>query len=93
MYYPLIIKPSNGIEYGKCKFPGQPKVYKAKTPDKAVEFIDKVKAAGYKDTLIVQTEVIACLDMEHQWRRALMTIDHNDGVMVALPLVAPLHTG
>lgn len=54
MYYPLIIKPSNGIEYGKHHFPGQPKVYKAKTPEKAVEFIDKVKASGYTDTLIVQ---------------------------------------
>lgn len=54
MYYPLIIKPSNGIEYGKHHFPGQPKVYKAKTPAKAIEFIDKVKASGYTDTLIVQ---------------------------------------
>ena len=54
IYYPLIIKPSNGIEYGKHKFEGQPKVYKAKTPEKAVEFINKVKASGYEDTLIVQ---------------------------------------
>ena len=54
MYYPLIIKPSNGIEYGKHPFPGQPKVFKATTPDNAVNFINKVKASGYKDTLIVQ---------------------------------------
>lgn len=54
MYYPLIIKPSNGIEYGRHHFPGQPKVFKATTPDNAVEFINKVKASGYKDTLIVQ---------------------------------------
>ena len=54
MYYPLIIKPSNGIEYGKHHFEGQPKVFKATTPDNAVNFIDKVKASGYEDTLIVQ---------------------------------------
>ena len=54
MYYPLIIKPSNGIEYGKHHFPGQPKVFKATTPDNAVNFINKVKASGYRDTLIVQ---------------------------------------
>lgn len=54
IYYPLIIKPSNGIEYGKHHFPGQPKVFKATTPDNAVNFINKVKESGYRDTLIVQ---------------------------------------
>ncbi|MCQ2519295.1 MAG: hypothetical protein MJ107_02065 [Lachnospiraceae bacterium] len=54
MYYPLIIKPSNGIEYNRHHFAGQPKVFKATTPDNAVEFINRVKASGYKDTLIVQ---------------------------------------
>ena len=52
--YPLIVKPSNAIEYGKHKFEGQPKVFKATTPDNTVNFINKVKAAGYRDTLIVQ---------------------------------------
>ncbi len=52
--YPLIIKPSDGIEYGRHHFEGQPKVFKATTPDNAVAFIDKVKASGYRDTLIVQ---------------------------------------
>lgn len=54
MYYPLIIKPSNGIEYGRHHFAGQPKVFKATTPENAVNFINKVKASGYRDTLIVQ---------------------------------------
>ena len=54
IYFPLIIKPSNAIEYGRHKFAGQPKVFKATTPDNAVNFINKVKAAGYKDTLLVQ---------------------------------------
>lgn len=54
MVYPLIIKPGDGIEYGKHHFAGQPKVFKATTPDNATNFIDKVKAAGYKGTLLVQ---------------------------------------
>lgn len=54
IYYPLIIKPSNGIEYGKHHFEGQPKVFKATTPENAINFINKVKASGYKDTLLVQ---------------------------------------
>lgn len=54
MVYPLIIKPGDGIEYGKHHFAGQPKVFKATTPDNATNFIDKVKASGYTKTLIVQ---------------------------------------
>lgn len=52
--YPLIIKPSNAIEYGKHRFEGQPKVFKATTPNSARDFINKVKASGYEGTLIVQ---------------------------------------
>lgn len=54
MYYPLIIKPGDGIEYFKHSFEGQPKVFKATTPDNAVNFINKVKASGYTGTLLVQ---------------------------------------
>lgn len=54
MVYPLIIKPGNAIEYGKHPFPGQPKVFKATTPDNATGFIDKVKESGYTGTLLVQ---------------------------------------
>lgn len=54
IYFPLIIKPSNAIEYGKHHFEGQPKVYKATTPENAINFINKVKTSGYKETLLVQ---------------------------------------
>lgn len=54
IYFPLIIKPSDAIEYGKHPFPGQPKVFKATTPDNAINFINKVKASGYTGTLLVQ---------------------------------------
>ena len=54
MVYPLIIKPGDGIEYGKHHFEGQPKVFKATTPKNATDFIKKVKASGYEKSLIVQ---------------------------------------
>lgn len=54
IFYPLIIKPSNAIEYGKHHFEGQPKVFKATTPDNAINFIEKVKKSGYRGTLLVQ---------------------------------------
>ena len=54
MVYPLIIKPGDGIEYGKHHFEGQPKVFKATTPDNAINFINKVKESGYRENLIVQ---------------------------------------
>lgn len=58
MVYPLIIKPGDGIEYNKHHFEGQPKVFKATTPDNAAAFIDKVKASGYKGTLLVQEFIL-----------------------------------
>lgn len=54
IFYPLIIKPGDAIEYYRHPFPGQPKVFKATTPDNAVNFINKVKASGYRGTLLVQ---------------------------------------
>lgn len=54
MFYPLIIKPSDGTDYYAHSFEGQPKVFKATTPDNAVNFINKVKASGYTGTLLVQ---------------------------------------
>lgn len=58
MVYPLIIKPGDGIEYNKHHFEGQPKVFKATTPDNAVNFINKVKASGYTGTLLVQEFIL-----------------------------------
>ncbi|WP_438312735.1 carboxylate--amine ligase [Sporosarcina sp. FA9] len=54
MLYPVIVKPSNGVEYYLNSFPGQQKVYKVDTADEVQAVIDKIKASGYKEDLIIQ---------------------------------------
>lgn len=52
--YPLIIKPSNGIEYYKHPFENQAKVYKTKNLEETENIINKIKKSGYKDNIIIQ---------------------------------------
>ena len=54
MMFPVIIKPSNGIEYSRNKFAGQQKVYKVESPKEMHEVIQQIKAGGYRDELIIQ---------------------------------------
>lgn len=54
MMYPIIIKPSNGVEYYKNPFPGQEKVYKIDKEEDVQPIIDKIKASGYQEDLIIQ---------------------------------------
>lgn len=56
--YPLIIKPSNAIEYNKHKFEGQAKVYKVQTEEEANEVVQKIIDSGYKKKLILQELVL-----------------------------------
>jgi len=52
--YPVIIKPSNVIEYNHLKFEGKNKIYKVNTKDELEEIVNKIVKNGYKDTLILQ---------------------------------------
>lgn len=54
MMYPVIIKPSNGIEYSQNKFAGQQKVYKVESSEELQEVIRTITASGYSDELIIQ---------------------------------------
>ncbi|GAB3054102.1 carboxylate--amine ligase [Virgibacillus ainsalahensis] len=54
MMYPVIIKPSNGIEYYKNSFPGQKKVYRVNSKEEVQEVIDTITQSGYQDELIIQ---------------------------------------
>lgn len=54
MMFPVIIKPSNGIEYSRNKFEGQQKVYKVESPKEMHKVIQQIKAGGYRDELIIQ---------------------------------------
>lgn len=54
MMYPVIIKPSNVIEYGNLSFTGKAKVYKANSKEEVQKVIDLVKSGGYNNELIIQ---------------------------------------
>lgn len=52
--FPVIIKPGNGVEYYRHKFPGQEKVYRVYSHTEVTEVISTIAASGYRDTLIIQ---------------------------------------
>ncbi|MFF2755170.1 carboxylate--amine ligase [Psychrobacillus sp. NPDC058041] len=52
--FPLIIKPSNGVQYYKNKFPGQQKVYRVENHKELNDVISQVNASGYTEDLIIQ---------------------------------------
>ncbi len=52
--YPLIVKPSNVVEYNHIDFEGKKKIYKIESEEELKHTIDFIKESGYKDTLIIQ---------------------------------------
>lgn len=52
--FPVILKPSNSVDYFAHEFPGQYKVYKINTKEELLKTIDEIYMAGYSDTLILQ---------------------------------------
>lgn len=54
MTYPVIVKPSNGIDYNNNKFAGQQKVYKVSSLKELNDVIRLIYNSGYRDELIIQ---------------------------------------
>lgn len=52
--YPVIIKPSNVIQYNHIKFEGKNKIYKVNSKGELDDTIKKISENGYTDTLILQ---------------------------------------
>lgn len=52
--YPVIIKPSNVIEYNHISFEGKNKIYRVNSKDELENIVNKIVENGYKDTLILQ---------------------------------------
>lgn len=52
--FPVIIKPSNGVEYYKNPFEGQQKVYKVDSLEEIQSVVQEIKASGYREDLIIQ---------------------------------------
>jgi len=52
--FPVILKPSDGVEYWKNEFQGQKKVYKLNNYKDLKKVINEIYQAGYKNKLIIQ---------------------------------------
>lgn len=52
--YPVIVKPSNVIEYNHINFEGKNKIYKVESYVELQNVVNKIVENGYKDTLILQ---------------------------------------
>ena len=52
--YPVIIKPSNVIEYNHISFEGKNKIYKVNNYEELKKIVNTIVEHGYKDTLILQ---------------------------------------
>ena len=52
--YPVIIKPSNVIEYNHISFEGKNKIYKVNNYEELKQIVKTIVEHGYKDTLILQ---------------------------------------
>lgn len=52
--FPVIVKPSNGVEYYHHPFEGMEKVYKVYTYEELHALITKIHNSGYRDDLIIQ---------------------------------------
>ena len=52
--YPIILKPSNNIEYHNHEFANMSKVYKLNSNSELNDVVNKIKISGYKDELIIQ---------------------------------------
>ena len=56
--YPMILKPSDGVNYYKHKFPNQSKVYKIKSEEELKNVIKTIEDSGYDGNLILQEFVL-----------------------------------
>ena len=52
--FPVIIKPSNSVEYWNCHFPHKKKVFVADTKAEYDAILEAIYNSAYKDTLILQ---------------------------------------
>ncbi|MBR7090775.1 MAG: ATP-grasp domain-containing protein [Lachnospiraceae bacterium] len=75
--YPVILKPSNGIQYWEHPFDTQKKVYTIHDRKELISVIHDIYGAGYTDTLIIQDRIPG----NDEYMRVLTSYsDHNGKV-------------
>lgn len=79
--FPLVIKPSDTVEYSLLDFPGKKKVFIVRNAASLTEAVVKIRAAGYKAQLIVQ-EFIPAAETDNYTFAAYL--DRNSKVKMAV---------
>jgi len=78
--FPVIIKPSNGVEYYKNPFTGQQKVYKVETDEEIQAVITEIKSSGYKEDLIIQDYIPG--DDTFMWDSVFYVNSHGQSELI-----------
>lgn len=79
--FPLVIKPSDTVEYSLLDFPGKKKVFIVRNAPSFTEAVAKIRTAGYKAQLIVQ-EFIPAAETDNYTFAAYL--DRNSKVKMAV---------
>lgn len=83
--FPIIIKPSNGVEYYKHPFDGMQKVYKVDSYAEIGPIIDTIKASGYKEELIIQDYIPG--DDTYMWDSVFYMNSHGKAELITFAQV------
>ncbi|MBE1555890.1 carboxylate--amine ligase [Sporosarcina limicola] len=78
--FPVIIKPSNGVEYYKNPFAGMQKVYKVDSYDEIQKVVETIKASGYKEDLIIQDYIPG--DDTYMWDSVFYMNSHGKAELI-----------
>jgi D-aspartate ligase len=83
--FPIIIKPSNGVEYYKNPFVGMEKVYKVDSYDEIHNVITTIKASGYREDLIIQDYIPG--DDTYMWDSVFYMNSHGKAELITFAQV------
>ena len=83
--FPIIIKPSNGVEYYKHPFTGMEKVYKVDSYEEIHNVIKTIKAGGYREDLIIQDYIPG--DDTYMWDSVFYMNSHGKAELITFAQV------
>lgn len=83
--FPVIIKPSNGVEYYKNPFEGQQKVYKVDSQEEIQAVIEEIKSSGYQEDLIIQDYIPG--DDTFMWDSVFYVNQHGKSELITFAQV------
>lgn len=84
--FPVVVKPSNGIEYYRNEFPNQEKVYRLESLEDVKDIVQTIEDSGYRDTIIIQDYIPG--DDTTMWDAVLYLNQDSQAQFVALGQVA-----